>query len=390
MTPAGAGHGRLIFAMDATMSRQPTWDLALELQADMFHAVKEVGGLDVQLVYFRGFSEMPGQQMGRRSGRARQADVRGHCQGGLTQIRKVLSHARRESEKAQGQCGGLCRRLHGGGDRRAQPPRRRARPLGVPVFLFQEGREPRPSAPLRRSPGSPAALIAGSMRARRGSFASCSRRSRSMRPADARRFKTSARRRRATPRLRLLEQLGGDRSAPNSPATLYSLPFFLAGVALLLVSDLWRTLASLAANPSNACSVIRKTGRHRRSCRSRIPVTRGLGALPSLSPCSDSLWSVAAVGSWYAEARSASRRASPPDRHRAFAPTDSRWSSTTISGAWREAADGAVRRTATLSSLSDRGAFELLDELQSEGAQECAPDRGLSRLAPRPAGATRR
>ena len=37
------GRGRLIFAMDATISRQPTWDLALGLQADMFHAVKEVG-----------------------------------------------------------------------------------------------------------------------------------------------------------------------------------------------------------------------------------------------------------------------------------------------------------------------------------------------------------
>ncbi|MEL6289573.1 MAG: hypothetical protein AAFQ35_12445, partial [Pseudomonadota bacterium] len=49
--------GRLIFAMDATMSRQPTWDLAQSLQADMFSAVRDVGGLDVQLVYFRGFRE---------------------------------------------------------------------------------------------------------------------------------------------------------------------------------------------------------------------------------------------------------------------------------------------------------------------------------------------
>ena len=49
--------GRLIFAMDATMSRQPTWDLALGLQAEMFRTVKQVGGLDVQLVYFRGLGE---------------------------------------------------------------------------------------------------------------------------------------------------------------------------------------------------------------------------------------------------------------------------------------------------------------------------------------------
>ena len=57
LAPAPAGRGRLIFAMDATMSRQPSWDLALELQADMFKAVKAVGGLDVQLVYFRGYNE---------------------------------------------------------------------------------------------------------------------------------------------------------------------------------------------------------------------------------------------------------------------------------------------------------------------------------------------
>jgi len=50
LQPVGSGRGRLIFAMDATMSRQPSWDLALELQADMFAAVKSVGGLDVQLV----------------------------------------------------------------------------------------------------------------------------------------------------------------------------------------------------------------------------------------------------------------------------------------------------------------------------------------------------
>ena len=51
------GRGRLVFAMDATMSREPTWDMTLKLQGDMFGAVNEVGGLDVQLVYFRGLNE---------------------------------------------------------------------------------------------------------------------------------------------------------------------------------------------------------------------------------------------------------------------------------------------------------------------------------------------
>ena len=39
------------------MSRQPSWDRALSLQAEMFLEAGKTGGLDVQLVYFRGFNE---------------------------------------------------------------------------------------------------------------------------------------------------------------------------------------------------------------------------------------------------------------------------------------------------------------------------------------------
>src|SRR5262249_23134241 len=49
--------GRLIFALDATMSRQPTWDQACQLQAEMFREAADVGGLDLQLVYYRGLAE---------------------------------------------------------------------------------------------------------------------------------------------------------------------------------------------------------------------------------------------------------------------------------------------------------------------------------------------
>ena len=101
LQPAGSGRGRLIFAMDATMSRQPSWDLALELQADMFKAVKAVGGLDVQLVYFRGFKECQASKwVGDPEALARLMR-RVSCAGGFTQIGKVLSHARRESEASK-------------------------------------------------------------------------------------------------------------------------------------------------------------------------------------------------------------------------------------------------------------------------------------------------
>jgi hypothetical protein len=54
--PAG-NRGRLVFALDATMSRQPTWDMACALQADMFREAAAIGSLDIRLLYYRGFNE---------------------------------------------------------------------------------------------------------------------------------------------------------------------------------------------------------------------------------------------------------------------------------------------------------------------------------------------
>src|SRR4029453_12393821 len=96
--PAKATHGgRLIFAMDATMSRQPTWDMALALQADMFHAVSAVGGLEGQLVYFRGAGECRASKWVSDPDALAELMTRVACAGGYTQIRKVLSHAHRQA-----------------------------------------------------------------------------------------------------------------------------------------------------------------------------------------------------------------------------------------------------------------------------------------------------
>ena len=140
--PSG-GRGRLIFAMDATMSRQPTWDLALGLQADMFRAVKEVGGLDVQLVYFRGYGETRASKWVNDPETLARLMTRVSCQGGYTQIRKVLAHARREAQKNKvnavvyvGDC------MEEDIDELSQRAGKLGL-LGVPMFLFQEGREPK-------------------------------------------------------------------------------------------------------------------------------------------------------------------------------------------------------------------------------------------------------
>jgi hypothetical protein len=133
------GRGRLVFAMDATMSRQPTWDTALALQADMFQAVKAVGGLDVQLIYFRGAGECRASKWVSDPGALAALMTQVHCAGGYTQIGKVLSHARAEAGKRP-----VSALVYVGDCMEEQVDRLCARAgelalLGVPVFLFQEG-----------------------------------------------------------------------------------------------------------------------------------------------------------------------------------------------------------------------------------------------------------
>lgn len=139
---AAAGtRGRLIFALDATMSRQPTWDSACALQADMFREAAKAGGLDIQLVYFRGLGECRASGWVAGSEKLAALMSRIDCRGGHTQIGKVLGHARNEYGKQRVQAmvfvgdameekiDDLCQAAGELGL------------LGVPVFMFQEGND---------------------------------------------------------------------------------------------------------------------------------------------------------------------------------------------------------------------------------------------------------
>src|SRR5258708_20751122 len=98
MSPhAAGGRGRLVFALDATMSRQPTWDMACTLQAEMFREAASIGSLDIRLVYYRGFNEC--RATGWISDSAQLARLMGkiNCRGGNTQIGKLLSQPRRDA-----------------------------------------------------------------------------------------------------------------------------------------------------------------------------------------------------------------------------------------------------------------------------------------------------
>jgi hypothetical protein len=139
--PSTGRRGRLIFALDATMSRQPTWDTACRLQADMFLEAQAIGGLDVQLLYFRGLNECRASRWVSEPAALAALMEKIDCRGGHTQIRKVLAHARAETEASKVQAlvyvgdameegiDDLCAKAGELGLR------------GVPAFMFQEGHD---------------------------------------------------------------------------------------------------------------------------------------------------------------------------------------------------------------------------------------------------------
>lgn len=94
-------NGRLIFSLDATLSRQPTWTSAMALQSSMFDTVGKVGGLSVQLVYFRGYDECRASKWVVNSAALRHLMQGITCRGGATQIAKVLNHAIAETKKVK-------------------------------------------------------------------------------------------------------------------------------------------------------------------------------------------------------------------------------------------------------------------------------------------------
>jgi hypothetical protein len=131
--------GRLIFALDATASRQPTWDQACHVQGAMFEATAGLSSLDIQLVYYRGYNECRASRWVNSAAALHYGMRSVSCVGGNTQIERVLAHAITETkrnkvsalvfvgdameESADVLCG-LAGELGS---------------LGVPIFIFQEG-----------------------------------------------------------------------------------------------------------------------------------------------------------------------------------------------------------------------------------------------------------
>ena len=139
--PSGA-RGRLIFALDATASREPSWDRACRIQGEMFEATAALGGLDVKLVYYRGFNECKASRWMSNAADLHRVMRAVSCLGGETQIERVLAHALAETSRQRvGALVFVGDAMEENVDRLCQL----AGELGlngVPIFLFHEGDNP--------------------------------------------------------------------------------------------------------------------------------------------------------------------------------------------------------------------------------------------------------
>ncbi|MGC2412409.1 MAG: VWA domain-containing protein [Stellaceae bacterium] len=140
--PPSGGRGRLIFALDATASREPSWDRACRIQGEMFEATAALGGLDVKLVYYRGFNECQASRWMSNAADLHRVMRSVSCLGGETQIERVFAHALSETKRQR------VNALVFVGDAMEENVDRLCQLAGelglngVPIFLFHEGNNP--------------------------------------------------------------------------------------------------------------------------------------------------------------------------------------------------------------------------------------------------------
>ena len=143
-----ADPNRILFALDATASREPTWDMAMDLHAELFRAASDgspgddPGVVAVQLAYYRGFQEFHASRWSTSPAELLQRMTGVACRGGLTQIRRVLAHAMAESRairiKAAVFVGDACEERHA----ELVAAAGQLALFKVPLFVFQEGDDP--------------------------------------------------------------------------------------------------------------------------------------------------------------------------------------------------------------------------------------------------------
>lgn len=138
----GTQAGRLLFAIDATASREASWDMACGIQGEMFSATQKIGGINAQLCYYRGFNEFHSTPWFKQSKDLLTQMNLVTCLGGQTQILQVLKHALDQTQKNKINAvifiGDAC-------EESADTLANLAGQLGIrgiPLFIFHEGIDP--------------------------------------------------------------------------------------------------------------------------------------------------------------------------------------------------------------------------------------------------------
>ena len=133
--------GKLIFAMDATASREPCWDIACQIQADMFTQTAALGQLQIQLCHYQGYGEFNVAQWSNRASELQNIMANVRCKAGQTQINRILQHTLNQVKQHKinalvfvGDCmEELADKLIGTAGQLAL--------RNVPVFIFHEGHD---------------------------------------------------------------------------------------------------------------------------------------------------------------------------------------------------------------------------------------------------------
>ncbi len=145
-----ARQGRLLFIMDATASRQPSWDRACHLMAEMFGATRDVGGLALSLVYFRGHMELAATPFLTDAAEVTRRMAGVQCLGGQTQVLRALTHALNVTRADRVHA---CVLVGDALEEAVDPVCHAAGQLGIhgtPVFAFHEGAEPHSAEAFRQ------------------------------------------------------------------------------------------------------------------------------------------------------------------------------------------------------------------------------------------------
>lgn len=135
--------GRLLFAMDATASRQPSWDRACALHSRMFQRARGGDRPLIQLCHYRGFNEFHASPWLDDDRRLLQRMNAVQCLGGHTQLERLLRHCLAEHRRQPISAVVFI------GDALEEDPDPLCQLagelglLGLPLLVFQEGRDPR-------------------------------------------------------------------------------------------------------------------------------------------------------------------------------------------------------------------------------------------------------